>query len=446
MIAKMKRSLWVGIAMVVTAGGLLAPLVASQQKVSAKNYEVGDQVTICHRTNSDENSANPYNQITVSINAAGATGLGDHYSNHNDNLGVVIYNSQIHTQMKNAHEKWGDIIPPTSAHPAGLNWTAAGQAVWNNGCNYAKVADASVSVTPATCATGATLVYGAIVNATWDPASTPDGTIGVAPGTPYSVTAIANADALFNPDAATKLVGSGTLAGALGYQNTNPEGTCYQTVPDATATVSVTPATCDAAAKLVWGGITHAVFSGTADGTTGPASYDVTATAATGHTFAGGDATLLFKGELDGPLTEGCGNPEVTLATAGVKINPATCKVGETISYVNVKNATVREGSTAEGVHVDAFTVTFDATNDAVFDEEGATSLVISDKLAGPSTDPSCEEGQVLGETSTPKTVAAPVQLPKTSSEGSAAIAVSGTLLAVVGGVVALRRFFDRGL
>lgn len=78
----------------------------------------------------------------------------------------------------------------------------------------------------------------------------------------------------------------------------------------ATATVSTTPATCHSAEKLVYGGISNADFSGTEDGTTGPAEFSVLATASSGSEFAGGDVSLneqrtvkTFEGTLAGQLS-----------------------------------------------------------------------------------------------------------------------------------------------
>lgn len=61
-----------------------------------------EKVEICHATGS---ASNPYVRITISVN--GLNGHGDHE---------------------------GDIIPPNSFLPAGLNFDAAGQATYNNGC------------------------------------------------------------------------------------------------------------------------------------------------------------------------------------------------------------------------------------------------------------------------------------------------------------------------
>lgn len=80
------------------------------------------------------------------------------------------------------------------------------------------------------------------------------------------------------------------------------KGTTPEIPQDASAAVSTTPATCEAGETLVYGAIVNAAFSGTANGTQGPASYSVTATATAGHLFPGGSSTKQFDGSLAGPL------------------------------------------------------------------------------------------------------------------------------------------------
>ena len=93
---------------------------------SAENHKV----TICHRTNAN---TNPYVVITVDTDAAGGgkdNGVGDHSAEH---LGPVWNPS-----LKAAHIEWGDIIPPYTDDQGksfpGLNWTSAGQAIYENDC------------------------------------------------------------------------------------------------------------------------------------------------------------------------------------------------------------------------------------------------------------------------------------------------------------------------
>jgi LPXTG-motif cell wall-anchored protein len=76
---------------------------------------------------------------------------------------------------------------------------------------------------------------------------------------------------------------------------------------DATAEIQVLPPTCDVPARLVLGAVTNATWS-TPTAKVGPGAYSVVATAKDGHTFADGDKTLTFNGNLVDTLTtaDGC--------------------------------------------------------------------------------------------------------------------------------------------
>lgn len=91
---------------------------------AAANHN-GGSVTICHRTNSDQN---PY--VVISPDEAAVDGAapanGDHYLEHQG----PVWNSTL----KDQKIEWGDIIPPVPGHHDGLNWTVEGQAIYNNGC------------------------------------------------------------------------------------------------------------------------------------------------------------------------------------------------------------------------------------------------------------------------------------------------------------------------
>ena len=78
---------------------------------------------------------------------------------------------------------------------------------------------------------------------------------------------------------------------------------------DASASVSVTPATCDAPASLVYGNIVNATFSGTPNGTAGPGNYDVTATANSGHKMTDGKPSWNFTGALADKLPKQSTDP-----------------------------------------------------------------------------------------------------------------------------------------
>ncbi len=98
---------------------------------NVKEEEVTYKVTLCHRTNS---ATNPYEKITVSVDAAGNfkdNGNGDHAIH----TGPVATSLAVANGLKDSHTDWGDIIPP-GEHNTSLNWSAAGQAMFNNGCNF----------------------------------------------------------------------------------------------------------------------------------------------------------------------------------------------------------------------------------------------------------------------------------------------------------------------
>ena len=73
------------------------------------------------------------------------------------------------------------------------------------------------------------------------------------------------------------------------------------TTPDASAVLTVAPATCDVDGALILGDVKNANW-GTPTTTVGPGQYAVTATATTGHTFADGKTAKSFAGTLDGRL------------------------------------------------------------------------------------------------------------------------------------------------
>ena len=86
------------------------------------------KVTICHRTDS---ATNPYRQITVDQSAVDGVGNSDHYGEHQ---GPLASTTVVAQQLKDAHIKWGDIIPPLKGVHNGLNWTTEGQAIYDANC------------------------------------------------------------------------------------------------------------------------------------------------------------------------------------------------------------------------------------------------------------------------------------------------------------------------
>lgn len=85
--------------------GIVLGLGAFATPASAGVVQEGD-LTICHRTNSN---ANPY--IVLTTDANGQNGGTDHFGEHEGPL--------WNPTLKKDHIEWGDVIPPSEAHPDG---------------------------------------------------------------------------------------------------------------------------------------------------------------------------------------------------------------------------------------------------------------------------------------------------------------------------------------
>lgn len=84
------------------------------------NWDV--PISLCHRTG---DYATPYEKITILVSSA-------EFQQHIAHTGPVFFPAIPVGQA------WGDIIPPVDLSDyqyAGLNWSAEGQALWNNNCN-----------------------------------------------------------------------------------------------------------------------------------------------------------------------------------------------------------------------------------------------------------------------------------------------------------------------
>ncbi len=139
-----RRIGWLGVASML-ALAMLAP--------SAAPAVAGDkpEIIICHGTASH---TNPYVMNSPSINSSG---FDDPVlsNGHNAHVGPVWF--------PGIEVVWGDIIPPYDYqltdhvfHYPGLNWTAAGQAIWNSGCNVVTTTTTTSTTTTGTTTTGTT--------------------------------------------------------------------------------------------------------------------------------------------------------------------------------------------------------------------------------------------------------------------------------------------------
>ena len=110
---------WLSVASML-ALAMLAP-------AAAPALAAGQSVTICHGTGSN---SNPYVTESPSVQSNGAT-EGQLTGGHSNHTGPLWFDG--------TQDDWGDIIPPyyypaTNFFFLGLNWTVAGQAIFNNGC------------------------------------------------------------------------------------------------------------------------------------------------------------------------------------------------------------------------------------------------------------------------------------------------------------------------
>jgi hypothetical protein len=141
------------------------------------------EITICHATGSQ---GNPYVVNSPAINSSGAF-AGELAGGHNSHTGPLWF--------PGIQVTWGDIIPPYEYPPAnftyaGLNWTTAGQAIYNNDCNIPQATATPTSAptsTPTEAPTATPAPTGSVeptqtVNPTATPA--PTGSVEAATATP----------------------------------------------------------------------------------------------------------------------------------------------------------------------------------------------------------------------------------------------------------------------
>jgi hypothetical protein len=132
---KIKQMIAAASASVVLVLGMAGGIAAASANPNAKDDD-GHKVTICHRTNS---VSNPYTVNSVDFDAATGALKDNGNGDHTNHTGPVFNPNTTYPTPHNG-DQWGDIIPPYTwdegGHYDGLNWTAEGQAVYNNGeCN-----------------------------------------------------------------------------------------------------------------------------------------------------------------------------------------------------------------------------------------------------------------------------------------------------------------------
>ncbi|MDT4945126.1 MAG: hypothetical protein QOH14_1859 [Pseudonocardiales bacterium] len=251
------------------------------------------QVTLCHATNSD---ANPYVLVTVDVTAGGLQG------GHDDHTGPVW-----NPTLKANHQSWGDIIPAFSYTEftfAGLNLTAEGQAILDNGCQIP--AAQAITVTPEAAAVSTptcdvpdlTVTLPSTTGITY----TASGSLTLAPGESVTVTPSADTGYALTDGSAPQTITNQFDPATCAVEPTavTPEAATVSTptcdVPDLTVTLPSTT------------GITY-----TASGslTLAPGeSVTITPSADTGYALTDGSAPQTITNELDttacsGVLPEG---------------------------------------------------------------------------------------------------------------------------------------------
>ena len=125
----MVKGFMAAILTVATLAGAL--MLLDTPTVSADEHKV----EICHRRNAVNNAYGP-KKIEIAKQAIFKQG-------HDTHTGPVATSAVVAQQLKDSQIEWGDIIPPfeykdkgQTQQYAGMNWTAEGQAIWNNNCQY----------------------------------------------------------------------------------------------------------------------------------------------------------------------------------------------------------------------------------------------------------------------------------------------------------------------
>lgn len=129
MISQLKKTSYLAFAMILSvfANGIM-PIASAYASQNGGNGNQNNSVTICHATGQ---VTNPYTELTVSKS------LADGQANNNGQSTdhYTADQGQLYSTSLAEGAVWGDIIPPVSPYHTGLNWTTAGQAIYNNNCS-----------------------------------------------------------------------------------------------------------------------------------------------------------------------------------------------------------------------------------------------------------------------------------------------------------------------
>lgn len=120
--------------LLLTLGVIVAVFGVSQnfttQSVSAQSVNL--PTYFCHRSNS---ASNPYQSVPFSQTFSEIDGVGN--NDHSQHTGPVVTTEAQAAALKQVKIDWGDIIPPVPGFlEYGLNWDAAGQAVYYADCDF----------------------------------------------------------------------------------------------------------------------------------------------------------------------------------------------------------------------------------------------------------------------------------------------------------------------
>lgn len=157
--APVRTRRWLGVLAVPVVALATIAVVTAQSSALTAPTGVVDKVWICHANSSDTNQ--------YVANQPAASGTVDGHAGHTG----PVWSAGLKAQ----HISWGDIIPPfdygdpqNPSHFAGLNWNAAGQAIYANDCDPGDASFTVQKVVEGTGTPGATQDYSLHVTCTID--------------------------------------------------------------------------------------------------------------------------------------------------------------------------------------------------------------------------------------------------------------------------------------